>query len=106
MKGHLSMKPLRTQKTLSVEFSQNWIQSHMRAAVAIGKPLILEVSTRMRWDSGQAEARWRGMQRAGATAWPLQRRISIRAERRQHPGLDWTGHVAPRMEALIGKLRV
>ena len=34
----------RKQKTLSVEFSENWIQSHMRAAVQMGKPLILEVA--------------------------------------------------------------
>ncbi len=31
------------QKTPTVDFSQNWIQSHMRAAVQLGKPLLLEV---------------------------------------------------------------
>ena len=36
--------PPRKQKTLSVEFTENWIQSHMRAAVQMGKPLILEVA--------------------------------------------------------------
>lgn len=42
--GHVLTMPPRKQKTLSVEFSENWIQSHMRAAVQMGKPLILEVA--------------------------------------------------------------